>query len=257
MINKDYSERVFELKDKFVIRYGDQQDSLFMRVLNKFGLLYAAGVIGIESKLLPWTHSWLQRSIDHCCEKAKQELNSLDDNLESDIGELLNAIRNKRLFVGVQGTPIRQDRWRDGQLGFVARTKGRQTAWISRSDLGQCNLLSCKTAHLFETLKQLGAIQESGNQTQSEQIRLTATDGKTIKVRFTKVDVVILKDWQLKRFGPVCDESDSGKSIKRLGNLIKPPIVMSSGKARSNETYKATTIRKKVPRVNVEQKLRK
>jgi hypothetical protein len=91
---KTVQKDVHALRQKFVNRVVDTNDDPVVRHLAKcFGHIYAAAVIGVRFKTLPWSTKMVRSCIERCYRDARRELNTETDQLREGLRLMHAKIR--------------------------------------------------------------------------------------------------------------------------------------------------------------------
>lgn len=73
--------RIAKLMDKFLGKADVSDDGWERRIARKFALAYAAGAIGIDAGVLPWSRKLVGRSALRCYQAARADVQTEDDDL--------------------------------------------------------------------------------------------------------------------------------------------------------------------------------
>ncbi len=189
---KNHVALVKELVQEFIDLVAKGEDSLEVRFASKFAVIYAAGIMGVRAKLLPWTEDWVRQAVRHCYDSARQER----DPHAREIAKAMHALnklttddtRFPRHAYKVGATP------KFGGKAIGLRVwKGPRTTWYLCSD--RLQNLPCHVDGLFESLQKHRLLVSSGNSTSSEQLRVVDDKGGERKVRFWRLQKAALATW--------------------------------------------------------------
>ncbi|MHC2088752.1 DUF927 domain-containing protein [Methylobacterium sp. CM6244] len=179
-----------------VARYSIPKDR---RVAEKFGLLYAAGRLGIANGLLPWPKDWPLRSLRCLYREAARARDPESYNLDAALRNLSRKARRRRAFPDIKMVGC------DGKLPGDAvgvRKRHRRQA-IHLIDLEHAAALiqpSVDPGALRSKMHALKLLLVSGNATRSHQIRI-GNSATSSKVRMWAVDRAALREFSRNKKG--------------------------------------------------------
>ena len=192
LIANDAAARIVELFNKFVSETASGAIGLEQRFAGKFAILYAAGRVGVESRLLPWPRDWPMRAVGHCYENSLRQRDPESAVVAKAIRRLacsLNSTDHFPRFVGQRG---RYPRWGDNQIGLRRASRGTTETFFARERLGiVCDPEAPVGGRVFDRLLELKVIKAGA----SEQLRVQTPEREVVKVRFWKVDAPALARW--------------------------------------------------------------
>jgi hypothetical protein len=195
LLEDDQSSHVDDYVQGFVASTAAGANGLEKRFAKKFGILCAAGRLGVESGLLPWPDDWPMRAVRHCYENSLEERDPDVAEATEGVRQLAANLNSKERFPRVAAQRGRNPKWSDGQIG-LHRFDGRKWETLLARDrlhhlCGDCTSESA----VFQRLLGLEVVKQGEYSSASEQLRVRSPDGDVKRVRFWKVDVGKLRQW--------------------------------------------------------------
>lgn len=79
------------------------------RFAKRFGIVYAAGLLGIEFGLLPWDPNDVMQTCIECYGAARKTVSDYDEILDTAISELKKQLKNDALWIGQSDKPSQKN----------------------------------------------------------------------------------------------------------------------------------------------------
>lgn len=106
-----------------------------VRLTSKFGLVYAAGVLGIEADILPWTVDHVMKAVRLCCERARRQTRVVVDPLKPAFQQLASKLRSKKAFPDFPESRTFSSKVYKAMLGFREKKGGKTLVAIQQDKL--------------------------------------------------------------------------------------------------------------------------
>jgi Domain of unknown function (DUF927) len=185
LLSADQCERIRALVAEFVATTAGGQNGLEIRFARKFGVIYAAGLIGVEAGLLPWSPDWVSSAVRYCYDQARNtrdpDAAAVEEGLKA-IGQALETESRFPQHNSAQRTP---PLFPDDALGLRI-VKGKKYVFQLCPDrLDLVGIMDLK--RIMEKAKEQGLIIASENETPSVQIRVRTPEGQVKKLRFWRI----------------------------------------------------------------------
>jgi hypothetical protein len=192
LIANDAATRIVELFNEFVSATASRAVGLEQRFAGKFAILYAAGRVGVESRLLPWPRDWPMRAVGHCYGNSLRQRDPESAAVAKAIRRLAHSLNSTDRFPRFVGGRGRYPRWGDNQIGLHRVNRGTTETFFARERLGiVCDPEASVDGRVFDRLLELKAV-KAGT---SEQLRVRSPEREIVKVRFWKLDASALAGW--------------------------------------------------------------
>ena len=196
LLENDLALRVEQLVADFVRRTAGGENGLEQRFAKKFGVLYAAGVIGIEAGLLPWPKDWPMRAVGHCYLNSRRTRDPESGLVNQALKRLAQELRSELRFPQFRVARGNYPSWKNGQIGLRLVEKERMTTWISKERLALvCGERLAIRDRVFAKLFEMKFLQPSAHSTSSWQFRVQLGSGEIRKLRLQKLNTKMLSDW--------------------------------------------------------------
>ena len=192
LIANDAAARIVELFNGFVSATARGAVGLEQRFAAKFAILYAAGRVGVESRLLPWPSDWPMRAVGHCYGNSLRQRDPESAAVAKAIRRLAHSLNSTDRFPRFVVERGRYPHWGDKQIGLRRINRGTTETFFARERLGiVCDPETPVDSRVFDRLVELKAVKAGA----SEQLRVRSSEREIVKVRFWKLDAPALGHW--------------------------------------------------------------
>lgn len=192
LIANDVAARIVELFNEFVSAAASGAVGLEQRFAGKFAILYAAGRIGVESRLLPWPRDWPMRAVGHCYQNSLRQRDPESAAVAKAVRRLARSLDSTDCFPRFVGERGRYPGWGDKQIDLHRISRGATETFFARERLGiVCDPEASIESRVFDRLLELKAVKAGA----SEQLRVRSPQREIVKVRFWKLDARALAGW--------------------------------------------------------------
>ena len=204
LLSKDQSARVRSLVDAFVKMTAGGESGLEIRIARKFGVMYAAGVIGIEAGLLPWSADWVTKVVRYCYKLARNTRDPDACAVEAGLQAIAKATRAKLRFVRHQHATGKPPLFPESAVGLKICGDGKASWLVCWERIGLIGVKDARIQRLvMEKAKACGFVKASKNATGSVQIRVRTRHNQVEKLRFWRLNRKALESWVDRRLAEV------------------------------------------------------
>lgn len=134
LLAEDQSDRLVELRDKFVEKLAAEGSGYDQRFARKFGALYAVGKIAVENGVLNWPNDWPATAVKRCYRNALAAANREKAEMTQALVGLQTAVSARRFVVpltrcrriGVVG---------ENDYGIICQYKGCEVVAVTNTAL--------------------------------------------------------------------------------------------------------------------------
>ena len=115
---KSIRSNIRQLTKTFVeLAASGETDPAVLHLASSYGLIYAAGVIGIDAGVVPWTEGLVLKSIKRCFHDARKAIRSDGDLVTSALARFHQKLKNGALVpLGAKGTAKADIKSADGYI---------------------------------------------------------------------------------------------------------------------------------------------
>lgn len=191
LLKHDVSDRILELVNHFEEAIASMRSPFEKRLARKFGLIYAAGRLAQDAKLLTWPKNWPRKALRYCFDNAVRALPNQAAAYPSPLSELRGLVKDNELFPkwSTEKKPIVPPE----AAGFRVGRDGSRTLFLKLECVPR--LLGCGERKFVQMLKDHGVLLERTNRSATIQRRvLTEPAGPVRKIRFLVIDWSKLKE---------------------------------------------------------------
>jgi hypothetical protein len=178
LLREDRTEEIFRLVDRFVDRACVNKQGWEVRFAQKFGVVYAAMVLGISAGILPWKRNFAYRVAKKCYRNARESASG--EQRSRDVLHQLNRLIHEHGVTVSSGqkSPVKLP---EGTVVLGFRKSGRRKYGVLDTALG--DLLGTKNASAFtKVLASKGLLDEGHGHAGTRQERFPISkDGVVIK----------------------------------------------------------------------------
>ncbi len=200
LLSKDQSARVRSLVHQFVRMTADGENGMEIRIARKFGVMYAAGVIAIEARLLPWPSDWVRDVVRYCFNLARNARDPNESAVEVGLKAIARALKFRERFPRHGAEERKTPSITDATLGLCISRNGKSNWFIFPDRLGLIGIKDSKTRQLImEKMRALGLIEASKNATSSVQLRVKTAKQKDLKLRAWRLRRDRTLEWAAQR----------------------------------------------------------
>jgi Domain of unknown function (DUF927) len=192
----DLAPRFLWLVQRFVHTTAGGENGLEQRFAKKFGVLYAAGVIGVGAGLLPWPKDWPMRAVGHCYINSRRTRDPESGLVNQALKRLAQELGSQLRFPQFRVARGNYPSWKNGQIGLRLVEKERTTTWLSKDRLALvCGEQPAMRDLVFAKLSEMKFLHPSAHSTSSWQFRVQTGSGEIRKPRLWKLNVSMLREW--------------------------------------------------------------
>ena len=132
MLTYDLADRIIDHFYDFVEATAAGSNGLERRFAMKCAMLYAAGMIGVESGLLPWPDDWPMRAVRHCYENSLRSATRSRGRRRGG-AQARRSLPSRDEFPMVVAERGRYPRWGDDQIGFHLKRGDKTETFIAKN----------------------------------------------------------------------------------------------------------------------------
>jgi hypothetical protein len=168
--------------------------------------MYAAGVIGIEAGLLPWSADWVTKVVRYCYKLARNTRDPDACAVEAGLQAIAKATRVKLRFVRHQHATGKPPLFPESAVGLKICGDGKASWLVCWERIGLIGVKDARIQHLvMEKAKACGFVKASKNATGSVQIRVRTRHDQVEKLRFWRLNRKALESWVDRRLAEVSE----------------------------------------------------
>jgi ABC-type oligopeptide transport system ATPase subunit len=189
LLAHDLADRIIDHFDRFVEATAAGSNGLERRFAMKDALPCAAGMIGVESGLLPWPDDWPMRAVRHCYENSLRQRDPEAAVVAAAVRKLARSLRSRDEFPMVVAERGQYPRWGDDQIGFHLKRGGKTETFIAKERVRLvCDPEAFIEPQVFARLLELKIVGAGSYASASEQMRVRLPSGEIVKVRLWRLN---------------------------------------------------------------------
>lgn len=171
LMRKDRSARVRKLINKFVAKVAAGGNSYDRRYAKKFGLVYAAGKIAVEEKLLPWPDSLPLKVASKCYRLARAEIIDPDAQINDLIRKLASLSKDPMRFPRISHSGDNKTKVSVDRFGVRFKDNGFDVIAMDRDRLCEFTGPGLSARSIGEALDTRGLLAPGTEGNRTSQIR--------------------------------------------------------------------------------------